>query len=164
MAIVTAESNILLIDDAGKIIRLPAKEVRSMGRQAKGVRLIKLDKGQTLSNISSFEGSSEDDEKKDGPKDPTSNIPKGVVKGSLEESRRADAMGDGSELETLQMADEQEVESEVRLQPAQPDSQQEAQSQTDFDALAEHAEAEMQESLFVASDDDAVEDDPFAQF
>src|SRR3990172_3800616 len=38
LSTVTAESDILLIDQVGKIIRLPGSEVRTMGRQAKGVR------------------------------------------------------------------------------------------------------------------------------
>jgi DNA gyrase subunit A len=41
-------SSILLIDGAGKIIRLSSKEIRTMGRQAHGVRLIRLDPGQVL--------------------------------------------------------------------------------------------------------------------
>ncbi|MBL4587962.1 DNA gyrase subunit A, partial [Candidatus Babeliales bacterium] len=55
------ESNILLIDDNGKIIRLSPQEVRTMGRQAKGVRLIRLDKKQIVSSVVSFEET--DDEK-----------------------------------------------------------------------------------------------------
>lgn len=60
LAIVTPNSNIMMIDQVGKIIRLPASEIRSMGRQAKGVRLIKLDKDQILSNIFAFEESIDD--------------------------------------------------------------------------------------------------------
>ena len=55
LAHVTDKSNLLLIDQAGKIIRLPSTEVRTMGRQAKGVRLIRLDVGQKLSSIVAFE-------------------------------------------------------------------------------------------------------------
>ncbi|MGB8367330.1 MAG: DNA gyrase subunit A [Candidatus Babeliales bacterium] len=55
VAIVHENSNILLIDQVGKIIRLPAKEIRAMGRQAKGVRLIKLDQDQKLSSVVAFE-------------------------------------------------------------------------------------------------------------
>jgi DNA gyrase subunit A len=61
LASVTSESNILLIDEVGKIIRLPASEVRTMGRQAKGVRLIKLETDQTLSTMVAFEESNHDD-------------------------------------------------------------------------------------------------------
>jgi len=55
LTIVQKNSDILLIDQVGKIIRLPGSEVRTMGRQAKGVRLIKLDEGQVLSSIAAFE-------------------------------------------------------------------------------------------------------------
>ena len=55
LAHVTDRSNLLLIDQAGKIIRLPSSEVRTMGRQAKGVRLIRLDEGQKLSSVVAFE-------------------------------------------------------------------------------------------------------------
>jgi len=61
LARVTDESNILLIDTNGKIIRLSPHEVRSMGRQAKGVRLVRLDVGQELSAIVAFEGNGPDD-------------------------------------------------------------------------------------------------------
>ena len=50
-----------LIDDNGKIIRLSPKEIRTMGRQAKGVRLVRLDKTQKLSTIASFEEGSEEE-------------------------------------------------------------------------------------------------------
>ena len=56
LAIVHEDSNILLIDQAGKIIRLSAKDIRAMGRQAKGVRLIRLDSDQKLHNVVAFEG------------------------------------------------------------------------------------------------------------
>lgn len=55
LAHVTDKSNLLLIDEAGKIIRLPSSEIRTMGRQAKGVRLIRLDDNQKLSSVVAFE-------------------------------------------------------------------------------------------------------------
>lgn len=54
LAIVYPDSNILLIDQSGKIIRLPASEIRTMGRQAKGVRLVRLDTKQKLSSMFAF--------------------------------------------------------------------------------------------------------------
>ena len=54
LVIVYKESNIILIDEWGKIIRLSPKEIRTMGRQAKGVRLIKLDKGIKLAAVAAF--------------------------------------------------------------------------------------------------------------
>lgn len=55
LAQVSDKSNVLLIDEAGKIIRLSSTEVRTMGRQAKGVRLIKLDADQKLAAIVAFD-------------------------------------------------------------------------------------------------------------
>lgn len=54
VVVIEADSHVLLIDKNGKIIRLDAAEVRTMGRQAQGVRLIKLDKDQELLSITSF--------------------------------------------------------------------------------------------------------------
>lgn len=62
LTIVQENSNILLIDQAGKIIRLPATEVRTMGRQAKGVRLIRMDQDQRLARIVSFEEEAHEEE------------------------------------------------------------------------------------------------------
>jgi len=55
LVVVTDKSNILLVDNAGKIIRLSPSEVRTMGRQAQGVRLIRLDEGQVLASVVAFE-------------------------------------------------------------------------------------------------------------
>jgi DNA gyrase subunit A len=60
LAIVHEDSRILLIDQAGKIICLSAKDIRAMGRQAKGVRLIRLDDTQKLHNVVTFEGGDDD--------------------------------------------------------------------------------------------------------
>jgi len=55
LAVVHDNSAVLLIDKAGKIIRLAPTEIRTMGRQAKGVRLIKLDTGQKLASVVAFD-------------------------------------------------------------------------------------------------------------
>lgn len=60
LAIVSDTSDILLIDQVGKIIRLASEEIRTLGRQAKGVRLIRLDADQRLASVVAFEG--EEDE------------------------------------------------------------------------------------------------------
>lgn len=65
LAMVSDDSDILLIDQAGKIIRLPSQEIRTLGRQAKGVRLIRLDAGQELSSVVGFEGESTVDDNND---------------------------------------------------------------------------------------------------
>ncbi len=59
LAIVTNESSILLIDVSGKIIRLSPKEIRTMGRQAQGVRLIRLDPDQQLAAVVAVDGQQE---------------------------------------------------------------------------------------------------------
>lgn len=58
LTIVSDTADVLLIDHAGKIIRLPASEVRTMGRQAKGVRLIRLDDDQKLASIAAIDDTS----------------------------------------------------------------------------------------------------------
>lgn len=57
---VSDESHVLLIDTNGKVIRLSPQEIRTMGRQAKGVRLVRLDDGQQLSAMLAFTGSDGD--------------------------------------------------------------------------------------------------------
>ncbi|MGE0207383.1 MAG: DNA gyrase subunit A [Candidatus Babeliales bacterium] len=54
LAAVSDDSNVLLIDTAGKMIRLSPQEIRTMGRQAKGVRLIRLDDDQRLATVAAF--------------------------------------------------------------------------------------------------------------
>lgn len=61
LALIQENSQILLIDQAGKIIRLSPQEVRTMGRQAKGVRLVRLDAGQQVSAVVAFEGQEEEE-------------------------------------------------------------------------------------------------------
>jgi len=63
VALVSDDSSILLIEDSGKIIRLSPQEVRTMRRGAQGVRLIRLDAGQRVFAVASFdEGSAEESE------------------------------------------------------------------------------------------------------
>ncbi|MGA9530579.1 MAG: DNA gyrase subunit A [Candidatus Babeliales bacterium] len=64
VAVVTDRSNLLLIDLLGKIIRLSPTEIRTLGRQAKGVRLIRLEDDQKLLAVVSFE--EEDKEEEEG--------------------------------------------------------------------------------------------------
>jgi DNA gyrase subunit A len=59
-------SQILLIEKSGKIIRISPKEVRTMGRQAAGVRLIRLDSDQILSSVVAFEELQRVDDGADG--------------------------------------------------------------------------------------------------
>lgn len=57
LVLVTDQSTVLLIDRAGKIIRLSPTEIRTMGRQAQGVRLIKLEETQKLAAVVAFDES-----------------------------------------------------------------------------------------------------------
>ncbi|MCK4264856.1 DNA gyrase subunit A [Candidatus Babeliales bacterium] len=72
---VSDKSSLLLIDTNGKIIRLAPTEIRTMGRQAKGVRLIRLDKEQRLSTVVAFEAD-EDGESQGGSSSGSSEIEK----------------------------------------------------------------------------------------
>ena len=69
LTVVDEHSHVLLIDEAGKIIRLAPKEVRTMGRQAKGVRLIRLEDSQKLVGIASI-SMENGDEESEGPVTP----------------------------------------------------------------------------------------------
>jgi DNA gyrase subunit A len=62
LAAVSDNSNVLLIDTTGKMIRLSPQEIRTMGRQAKGVRLIRLEPKQQLSTLVAFEEEEHNDE------------------------------------------------------------------------------------------------------
>jgi DNA gyrase subunit A len=56
LAAVDDETDIILIDGNGKIIRIAPQEIRTMGRQAQGVRLIRLDEGQYVACIAIIQG------------------------------------------------------------------------------------------------------------
>ncbi len=75
LAVVSDIANVLLIDTAGKIIRLSPTEIRTMGRQAKGVRLIRLNDDQTLSSVVSFEEVQEEGENSIEQKGPKNDKP-----------------------------------------------------------------------------------------
>jgi len=119
LAVICETSNILLIDVAGKIIRLSPKEIRTMGRQAKGVRLIKLDKDQRLATVVSFV-EEESQASSSGPSDSSGSGPEKkeedkVIKVDGESQVKVEASGLENQPEaevdsdrTLQMKDEQQ--------------------------------------------------------
>ena len=51
----------MLISHAGTLVRTPVAEVSSMGRNTQGVRLIRLDDGDSLSGLARIEAIEEDD-------------------------------------------------------------------------------------------------------
>jgi DNA gyrase subunit A len=118
LARVTDKSNVLLIDKSGKIIRLSSTEIRTMGRQAQGVRLIRLDQGQQLSTIVAFE---EDENGTSGT--PDSDLPQ---EPKTEKTEIKPAKGAGSKLEIDSelteslMHDLDEADDEVEEQLIQP--------------------------------------------
>ena len=64
LALVSNDSSVLLIDQSGKIIRLMPEEIRTMGRQAQGVRLIRLDDDQKVGAVFAFTEETEDESAK----------------------------------------------------------------------------------------------------
>ena len=113
---VWCNSNILLIDQAGKIIRLSAKDIRAMGRQAKGVRLIRLDESQKLHNVVAFDGSEDassgDDsgEEETGVIIETRSLP--ISEDESSEVAEEDSMELDEEVEFEDEKDEEELEEE----------------------------------------------------
>ncbi len=98
MAKITSQSNILLIDQLGKIIRLDPEEIRTMHRSAKGVRLIRLNEDQTLSTLVAF-----DEEEVESKIDNPSSLEEGEINLS---GPKDVANGDGEVLSDLPDVDE----------------------------------------------------------
>ena len=130
LVLVTDDSEVLLIDKNGKIIRLSSQEVRTMGRQAKGVRLVRMDKGQSLSSIVAFTDPSDDE--KDGSTPPTTPpASQGDAPGGLDLS---------DELEELEGEEGDEGGDDVLDDDdAAADDEVEAQGSEDDDDLAYHS-------------------------
>src|SRR5205807_3709340 len=59
---VDAESEIMIITQQGKLIRIEADSIRKTGRSAQGVRLIKTDGGDKVTSASLVDAATEDDE------------------------------------------------------------------------------------------------------
>jgi len=186
LAIVTDKSNILLIDEGGKIIRLSPKEIRTMGRQAKGVRLIKLDKNQTLSSLVAF---TEEEEEKNEP--PTTSDSGSQTADKKTEEKKPDTIveakvkAEGSaEEETIQVATEVVKEIEAASVEQEPEQKEEAisvsyeqpeQSEKKVEQsvsagssdVADKSDVAFKQNSFfdVTTDDDSSNDpDSFAQF
>lgn len=179
LAIVTDKSNLLLIDQSGKIIRLPSKEIRTMGRQAKGVRLIKLDKDQLLSSVVAFE------EVEEVPAPGSTSEGSGVIR--LEEEDASAPMTMPGVITPAQPTEGLLVEGEGLsddILPVQEDIDEMAQEQLSYDQInpiispqQEPEEVEMSalEKAMIISDEDDIlhmmpqgidddSDDPLMQF
>lgn len=59
LAMVDDETGLLLIEENGKIIRIAPHEIRTMGRQAKGVRLIRLDNDLKVAGVATLQAVNE---------------------------------------------------------------------------------------------------------
>ncbi len=109
---VNDQSTVLLIDRAGKIIRLSPTEIRTMGRQAKGVRLIRLEENQKLAAVVAFEESGSIDNG-----DNNSGSDKNVQEPSGDDSSKDSGNGmtfntatiDHDELDDLAMYDQEQL-------------------------------------------------------
>lgn len=62
LSMIDNETGLLLIDENGKIIRIAPHEIRTMGRQAKGVRLIRLDDGLKVAGVATLQTMNEQGE------------------------------------------------------------------------------------------------------
>ena len=138
LAHVTDRSNLLLIDQAGKIIRLPSSEVRTMGRQAKGVRLIRLDAGQKLSSVVAFEE-----------EDTTSGSPAGGPSSGAPGT--SGPKGTGHRMDTLE-----DVTAPISSAPEEIPFEEE-------DEVADTNSAPVQGTIYARGVDDG-DEDPFAGF
>jgi len=49
VARVPKDADAMIVTQQGKIIRVPTKQIRAMGRSTQGVRLLKLDEGDRVS-------------------------------------------------------------------------------------------------------------------
>ena len=64
--LVGADDQLMLITNTGKIIRLRINDIRVIGRNTQGVRLIDLDEGERVVSLARLAEKEEDEEEKDG--------------------------------------------------------------------------------------------------
>jgi DNA gyrase subunit A len=60
---------VLLVTERGMLIRMPAGEIRRIGRATLGVRLIRLDEGDRLVAVALAESADEEDDEGDEPQE-----------------------------------------------------------------------------------------------
>ena len=53
--------HLMIITDCGIMIRQPVKDIRTIGRNTQGVKLLRLDKGSTISSITRVMEKNEDE-------------------------------------------------------------------------------------------------------
>ena len=67
---VTDDDQIMLVTSGGKVIRLRVNEIRVIGRNTQGVRLIDLEEGERVASVARLAEREEDGEAKDEPVPP----------------------------------------------------------------------------------------------
>ena len=124
LAKVSDTSHVLLIDKSGKIIRLNPTEIRTMGRHAQGVRLIRLDSDQYLIGFVAFNGD-DFDEEQENQSETTPSIP------TDEKLSKAEVSSD----ENLTIDDQLEEEESIDEEPEEEsiDEDQEEEMVDDLD-------------------------------
>jgi DNA gyrase subunit A len=60
--VVTDQDSLLLITSSGQTVRIPIKDIRVMGRNTQGVKLLNLKKGDSLTDFQKIESNGSDDE------------------------------------------------------------------------------------------------------
>ena len=68
---VTDDDQIMLVTSGGKVIRLRVKEIRVIGRNTQGVRLIDLEEGEKVASVARLAERDEEGERDDAPVTPT---------------------------------------------------------------------------------------------
>ena len=110
LEVVDDYSTVLLIDTQGKIIRLSPKEIRTMGRQAKGVRLIRLEEDRLLAACAVIPGveSDENSETSSGSVIAPTTVVPGESVGETDELMNESPLEENSEDETALEPEEYE--------------------------------------------------------
>src|SRR5437879_11478105 len=65
--LVTDDDQIMLVTSGGKVIRLRVKEIRVIGRNTQGVRLIVLEEGERVASVARLAEREDEGEAKDEP-------------------------------------------------------------------------------------------------
>lgn len=71
---ITDDDDLVVITKSGRLIRQPARDIRLIGRNTQGVRLIRLEEGEEIADIAVAPQDNGNDESNDGtpPPDATS--------------------------------------------------------------------------------------------
>jgi DNA gyrase subunit A len=66
LACVTEDDEVMLVTEAGKILRTGVADVRIIGRATQGVRMIEIDEGDRVVSLARFAGRDDSDESDQG--------------------------------------------------------------------------------------------------